>query len=259
MKKILLTMAFVLFVSAAQAGQDDWSVQVRWGFGQMFPLSDEWEELYANDDIPRENFALDAVLWKGFGPYFGYQGGKTKSTYLEKIDLTFQSHDLVFGGQYRYPLYDRLVPGLRLGLLWIKSKEVLDDDYIKYEMESETLGFEIAQDWNVYFAPNARSHFWRGWGAYAEYYYQYRPVKDMGDLKDTSGFGYHLGIQYRFEFKAPKRRRKKGSSIEELQMRPKEENGKIDEEKPGETMEETGEPANGESDETPPAPDRGEE
>jgi hypothetical protein len=192
--------AIAIFSLAAPVAADDLSLQLRWGDGQVFPQSDEWEELYGSDDIPRHTLSVDAVLWKGFGPYFGYQGGRTKSKYLNKIDLSFRSYDLVFGGQYRYPLGEDVYPGLRLGLLWTRSREIIDDEYIKYEMESEEVGFEIAQDWNIYFAPNAESRFWRGWGIFFEYYYQYRPLNGMGDLEDTSGFGYHVGIQYKFDF-----------------------------------------------------------
>ncbi len=193
-------MAMILLLFAAPAAAFDWSLQARWGYGQMFPQSDEWDELYEGEDISRNTFSLDAELWKGFGPYLGYQGGRTEGKYLDKITLTFQSNDFVLGAQYRYPLADWVVPGMRLGMLFLNSRQVLDDDYIEYEMESNTVGFEIAQDWNFYFAPNAKSRFWRGWGIFGEYYYQYRPIEEMGDLEDASGWGYHLGIQYKYDF-----------------------------------------------------------
>ncbi len=219
MKKTLIFATICFFALVASTAADDWSLQLRWGEGQLFPQSDEWEELYENDDIPRHSVSLDAVLWKGFGPYIGYQGGRTKSLFLNEIDLIFHSDDLIFGGQYRYQLDDYIYPGLRLGLLWARSREVIDDGHMKYKMESEEAGFEIAQDWNIYFGPNAKDRFLRGWGVFFEYYYQYRPLDGMGDLADTSGFGYHIGAQFRFDFQSSPRKRDNAPSVDEIIMK----------------------------------------
>ena len=82
------------------------------------------------------------------------------------------------------------------------NRNVISDEYFEHEMDYTGFGFEFAQEWNFY--PFYWADNWgRGFGFYLAFLYQYRPLDNMGDLDDASGFGFMAGFQYKWDFGRP--------------------------------------------------------
>ena len=69
-------------------------------------------------------------------------------------------------------------------------------------MKCAGIGYEAGLDLNFY------PFFWSqgaasGLGFFVDALYQYRPLENMGKLTDISGWGFRLGIEYRWDFGRP--------------------------------------------------------
>lgn len=198
MRKIILALILVLCLSSF-ASAYQWSLEGRLFGGSIFPQGEEWKYLYEDTDLGGIGFSVQSELIYGVGPYFAYSQSRADTRYYNYIDLHYISNDLAFGLQYRYLSFGWVDLGLRAGGLYTIDSFTMTDGYTTIDTWSDSFGFESALDFNFYpfFKVNNPV---KGLGLFVAAVYQYRPLEGMGDFDEASGFGYWLGIQFKYDF-----------------------------------------------------------
>jgi len=203
MRKILLLAFLFVLLGVSTAWAYQWALQVRGFGGALFPMADNWSDLYENAAVGQGGLVVDAELLGGFGPYLVFSGGEAKHVIEDRIEVRFTHADIALGLQYRFFILPWLAPGAHVAPIFSRYYEEIKDDYINYEMEENLFAVEVGQEWNFY-PFYAADNFTRGFGAYLAIVYQYRPLDGFGDLTDASGLGFQAGLQYRWDFIKPR-------------------------------------------------------
>jgi len=197
MKKIIFVTIILMLISAPSFGYE-WSIEPGAIMGVYQPLSENWDELLGGKPMSMFGISVNSELLAGFGPYLSVTHSNVDTTYLDEIDIGFYATSVFLGAHYRYYILDWLAPGVEAGGMFAGYLEKISDDVFEYEQTHYGLGFELSTDWT--FFPFRWTESWAGGLAFSlRGVYQYRPLDEMGDLTDASGFGFLFLTSYKFD------------------------------------------------------------
>ncbi|MCZ7584083.1 MAG: hypothetical protein M5R36_12515 [Deltaproteobacteria bacterium] len=128
-----------------------------------------------------------------------YQYGSADNRYFDKIDVDFALTTFALGARYRYAFTGWFHAGAHLGVTLNYATLTFEDRYMKYEQESDSVGYDVGVD--TAFMPFFNEAAWvRGFLFTLSLDYKTIPLSDMGELRDVSGFGVRVGAGYVFTF-----------------------------------------------------------